>query len=189
MVRQVLSNPDLEEGTQLQRLVVAQRDTRGGSGRAGQVLIPFFLSVALVTPYAIACTLAALLFVLIEPLTDVVFPMASEHEARRDRQGLQKTVLLTTKVALAVILPAAIVLATMGDSLLDLWIGSEYVQAPPALLPIVLSSFMVTVFFMPANGGCPRKIPRAALRDRGVPLHGGAASRCGGVETTRARVG
>jgi O-antigen/teichoic acid export membrane protein len=121
-----------------------------GAGELDKLLVPFFLSVAMVTPYAIVCMLAALLFVLVEPLTDVVFPMASEYQARRDHDGLRRTLLLATKAALAVTLPAAIVLAAMGGPLIDLWIGREYVQAPPGLLLIVLSSFMVTVFFMPA---------------------------------------
>lgn len=122
-----------------------------GAGELDKLLIPFFLSAALVTPYAVVCTLAALLFVVIEPLTDVLFPMASEQQARRDYQSLQKTVLLATKAALAVTLPASVVLASMGDPLIDLWIGREYVQAPAGLLPIVLASFMVTVCFMPAT--------------------------------------
>jgi O-antigen/teichoic acid export membrane protein len=122
-----------------------------GASHLDRLLIPFFLSVALLTPYTIICTLAAMLLVMIEPLTNVLFPMSSEQDAKCDHQGLQSSLLLATKGALAVTLPAAIVLASMGDSLIDLWIGQGYVQAPAGLLPLLLVNFLLTVFFLPAS--------------------------------------
>ena len=60
-----------------------------GGAEVEKLLIPVVLSVSLLTPYTLVCTVAAVIFLAIEPLTDAFFPLSSAYDAVGDQSRLK----------------------------------------------------------------------------------------------------
>jgi len=121
-----------------------------GSSELDKLFIPAFLSLALLTPYSIACSIAAVVLYLIEPIVRVFLPFSSRLGARDDREGLDRLLIRGSKGTLAVSLPAGILLLFTADVVIANWVGTAYVADATPVLRIVLTSFLVTAVFAPS---------------------------------------
>jgi O-antigen/teichoic acid export membrane protein len=124
--------------------------TEGGA-ELEKVLIPVLLSVALLTPYALICSVAAAIFLAVEPITDVFFPLSSAYDASNDKQRLRELLTRGTKLVMAISLPLAAGIVAYGEQFILLWIGDEHVDLPPGVLPLVVLSFATTAFVLTAS--------------------------------------
>jgi O-antigen/teichoic acid export membrane protein len=122
-----------------------------GGAQIEKLLVPIMLSVSLLTPYSLICAVAAVLFLVVEPVTDTFFPLSSTYHATANL-GQQRALLLRgTKFVVAITLPLAIGVVAYGEDFIRIWIGEEHVTVPPGVAPFVVISFTVTVFILTAT--------------------------------------
>ena len=119
-----------------------------GSAEVEKLLIPIVLSVAALTPYTLICTVAAAIFLAIEPITDTFFPLSSAYDARNDRARLRELLIRGTKLVMGISLPLAVAVAAYGEAFIVAWIGEQHVAVPHGVLPLIVVSFAVTAFIM-----------------------------------------
>ncbi len=117
-----------------------------GTAHLDKLLIPMLLASALVTPYALICMVAAVIFVLAEPITDTFLPIASHRHSREDSAGLAVLLLRGTRLVMTATVPAAVVVLFFGLAFLDLWIGEEFTQVSPLLLWFTALNFLFSAF-------------------------------------------
>jgi O-antigen/teichoic acid export membrane protein len=117
-----------------------------GTANLDKLLIPIFLGSALVTPYALVLTVAALVFLVAEPISNTFFPIASHCHGRGDRTGLGVLLTRGSRLVNTVTLPATVVLLCFGTTILDVWIGAEIVDVEPALLWFTVLSFYFSTY-------------------------------------------
>ena len=122
-----------------------------GGAEVEKLLIPVVLSISLLTPYTLVCTVAAVIFLAIEPLTDAFFPLSSAFDATGDEERLRRLLVRGTKVVLAISLPLAVAVVAYGGEFIIGWIGEAYVAVPAGVLPLVVGSFTVTAFVLTAT--------------------------------------
>lgn len=119
-----------------------------GSPEMEKLLVAIFLSVSLLTPYALICMVAAVIFLAIEPITDVLFPLSSAYDAGGDKGRLRKLLLRGTKLVMGITLPMAMAIATYGISFIESWIGDEVMDVPSIVMPLVVINFAISAFIM-----------------------------------------
>lgn len=124
--------------------------TEGGA-ELEKVLIPILLSVAVLTPYTLICSVAAAIFLVVEPITDVFFPLSSAHDASNDKQRLRELLTNGTKLVMAISLPLAVGIVAYGEDFILLWIGEELVELPAHVMLLVVISFATTAFVLTAT--------------------------------------
>jgi len=122
-----------------------------GGSQVEKLLIPIVLSVALLTPYTLICTVAAVIFLAVEPITEALFPLSSAFDAKGDRGKLREILTRGTKLVMAVSLPIAVAVTAYGGDFLLEWVGDEHIDVPTGVLPLVATSFAVTAFILPGT--------------------------------------
>ena len=122
-----------------------------GSEELGKLIIPFFMSVSLITPFAIVYALGNMIIRAVEPIVDVLFPLSSALDANADQESLQQLVIQTTRAVTVLSFPAALYMGFFGEPIIDLWLGEGVVSVDPLLIPIVMVNFMTSVYFWPAS--------------------------------------
>ncbi len=119
-----------------------------GSSEMEKLIIPILLSVSLITPYTLICTVAAVIFLAVEPITDTFFPLSSAYDVKDDKSRLRDLLLRGSKLVMAISLPLAVAVIAYGEAFIDIWIGEEHVLVPGGVLPLVVASFTTTAFVM-----------------------------------------
>lgn len=104
---------------------------------SGEVLTGLLINAAAVTYYAIGGTLVRYLASIIGSMTQVLHPFASDQEARGNTKGLQKAIIVGTKVCLLIALPVGIAYILMGKSFIGLWMGPSYAETAGGVLTIL----------------------------------------------------
>jgi O-antigen/teichoic acid export membrane protein len=104
---------------------------------SAEIVIGVFLSAAAVTYFAIAGNLLQYLSQLIGVMTQVLHPYAADQDARGDAGGLQRTVIVGTKVCLMIALPATVTFMIAGKTFISLWMGPKYAEAAAPLLIVM----------------------------------------------------
>jgi O-antigen/teichoic acid export membrane protein len=122
-----------------------------GGAEVEKLLIPVILSVSLLTPYTLVCTVAAVIFLAIEPLTDAFFPLSSAYDAVGDRSRLRHLLMRGTKIVMAISLPLAVAVAAYGEDFIVAWIGDASITVPAGVMPLIVASFTVTAFVLTAS--------------------------------------
>ncbi len=121
--------------------------TEGGA-ELEKLLVPILLGVSLLTPYTLIVTVAASIFLVIQPITDAFFPMSSAFEAGADKRQLSELLERGTKLVVGLSLPFAVAIAFYGREFILLWIGADNVELPTGVTPLVAASYWVTAFTM-----------------------------------------
>jgi O-antigen/teichoic acid export membrane protein len=119
-----------------------------GSAELEKLIVPVLLSVALLTPYSLIVTVCAVIFLVVEPITDAFFPLSSAYDAVDDKRRLRELLVRGTKLAVGVSLPLAVAIAFYGRDFILLWIGAENVEIPSGIVPLVVVNFAVTAFVL-----------------------------------------
>jgi O-antigen/teichoic acid export membrane protein len=121
-----------------------------GTAQLDKLLIPILLASALLTPYSLIVTIAAVVFVVAEPITDTVFPLAASRHGKDDTVALGVLLTRTSRLVNTMTIPTTIVLLCFGMPILDLWIGAEYTNVPVAVLWFTVLNFYLSTHFWTA---------------------------------------
>ena len=90
------------------------------------LVIGVFLSINLITFFAIAANLMNYSRMLISGISATMTPRASALESRGGRQEVLRFLMKATRLATLVILPIAVTFLLRGRSFIGLWMGHEY---------------------------------------------------------------
>lgn len=113
--------------------------------RLDVVVVGLVLGVPAAAVYAVGQKLTFALEQLTQPTTKAFFPHASELAARRDIAGLQRSLILGTRMSLLVAAPLALVLAVLAQPIVDAWVGSGFDEAGPVIVFLACAAVIVTV--------------------------------------------
>ena len=117
--------------------------------RLDTVVVGLAVGVAAAGVYAVGQRLTLALEQLVEPLTKAFFPHSSALAAGEDHEGLRRSLLVGTRLSLAIAAPLALTLAFLAEPLLDLWLGSGFEEAATV---VVLLAAAVTISAITRTG-------------------------------------
>lgn len=109
------------------------------------LIIGFFLGPATVPFFEIASRLIAKADSLTKGVNAVALPVASQLDAEKRRRDLVQLLILLPRSLVAMAMIIAMVLVTMGDRFIELWIGPEYVAAAYPVLCILTAAFVISM--------------------------------------------
>ena len=107
--------------------------------RLDTVVVGLAVGVAAAGVYAVGQRLTLALEQLVEPLTKAFFPHSSALAAGEDHAGLRRSLLVGTRLSLAIAAPIALALAFLAGPLLDLWLGSGFEEAATVVVLLAAS--------------------------------------------------
>jgi O-antigen/teichoic acid export membrane protein len=117
-----------------------------GTANFDKLLIPILLGSALVTPYSLVLTVAALVFVVAEPITETFFPIAARRHGSGDRVALGVLLTRGSRLVNVATLPVAAVVLCFGTAILDVWLGETVVDVAPSVLWFTALSFWFSTY-------------------------------------------
>lgn len=120
--------------------------TTEGTAQLVKLIIPVLLGSALLTPYTLVVALAAGIFVIAEPISDIFLPVSAARHAANDRRGLAALQLRGTKLVTLFTLPVTLIVVFFGTTILDLWVGAEYTDVSVWFLWLVAADFFFSTF-------------------------------------------
>ena len=109
---------------------------------ADLLLLGILTGPAGVAVFGVGVTLASFVSKGLQPITGVLFPMASEMEALGRRSGSARLLEVGTRVNIALALPLVTILLVDGPTLLHLWVGAGFEQSYPVLFAFTLINLM-----------------------------------------------
>jgi len=95
--------------------------------------------------YAVGQKLAVFVLRAVEPATVVFFPHVARLRALGDGDAVRATLLVGTRLTLAISAPLCLVLAFFAGPLLRLWVGSEYAAAVPVVVLLALAGVVGSI--------------------------------------------
>jgi O-antigen/teichoic acid export membrane protein len=93
--------------------------------------------------FSVGVTLASFVSRGLQPISGVLFPMASEMEALGQRTGSARLLEVGTRVNLALALPLVTILLVDGPAVLRLWVGEGFDQSYPVLAAFAVANLMM----------------------------------------------
>lgn len=75
--------------------------------------------------YSLSATAAGILFMVVVPVTQAVFPRLVQLEKNNDSQGLENLYHLTTQIVVVLIVPLALVVNVFAGDVIYIWSGSD----------------------------------------------------------------
>lgn len=108
--------------------------------RLDTVVVGLVIGVPAAGVYAVGQRLTLALEQLIEPLTKSFFPHSSTLSAGEDRPGLRRSLLVGTRLSLAIAAPIALALGFLAGPLLDLWLGADSGFGEAATVVVLLGA-------------------------------------------------
>ncbi|HZT09026.1 MAG TPA: oligosaccharide flippase family protein [Chloroflexota bacterium] len=133
--------------------------------RTDEIVVCAVLSVAAVTPYAIARRLSGVAHLATTQFVRVLLPVASELSSATDRGHLQDLFLVSTRLTLAMFAPLGCILALLAGPLLEAWVGESFADAAAVVVVLTIAS-LFDAFLMPAGAilqGMNRHRPLAIM--------------------------
>jgi O-antigen/teichoic acid export membrane protein len=108
---------------------------------SNSVVIGIFVGAAAITPFAIASSLINYGRNIVSLLTDTLYPVAARMDARNDAAGLQRLLVVGTRLALLVTLPLCLGLLFLGRQFITLWMGPAYADSAVILMVLTIPQF------------------------------------------------
>jgi len=105
------------------------------------VVIGIFLGAGAITPFAIASSLINYGRNVVSLLTDTLYPSAARMDANQDLAGLQRLLILGTRMSLLVTLPLCVGLLFLGRHFITLWMGEPYADSAVLLMVLTIPQF------------------------------------------------
>jgi len=102
------------------------------------IVIGSFLSVQLITLFAIASKLVSYSGDAVQFMAQVFTPMSSHFEARGEHKQLQRILIVGNRYASLVILPLASILLILGKSFIRVWVGPAYLSSYSVLVILTI---------------------------------------------------
>jgi len=106
------------------------------------IVIGHFLSVGMITLFAIAANLIKCSRDLIRGISTTVTPRASALDAGGNEEGVRKILLKGAQYATVIFLPIAVTFMLRGTSFIKLWMGPEYAEPSGHVLWILAVSLV-----------------------------------------------
>ena len=103
------------------------------------LVIGAFLGTAPIAAYAAASRIFLATQTLTNQLNGVLFPLIVDSDASQRRRRLREILLEGTRLSLAMVLPVAAALVTLGDSVIRAWVGPQLGAATPVLQILALA--------------------------------------------------
>jgi O-antigen/teichoic acid export membrane protein len=116
-----------------------------GFGRLGNLFVASYMSIALLTPYALCTALTGLLMAAVSPITDTLLPMAAGLHAQGRREELCRVVATGMRGLVALVTPLTIVLAVLGSRLIEWWVPATRGNLPAGLVAVFAANAWVSV--------------------------------------------
>jgi O-antigen/teichoic acid export membrane protein len=110
---------------------------------ADLLLLGILIGPAAVAVFSVGITLASFVSKGLQPISGVLFPMASEMEAMGRRTAAARLLEVGTRVNLALALPLVTILLVDGPTLLRLWVGEGFEGSYPVLAAFALANLMM----------------------------------------------
>ena len=109
------------------------------------VVIGTFVSSAAITYFAIGSRLVDYAGEVISSLAQIFVPMSSQSDATGDMDRLRKIFVAGNRACALIIFPIAAILAILGKSVIEAWVGRRYVATsyPVLLVLLIPSTFML----------------------------------------------
>jgi O-antigen/teichoic acid export membrane protein len=112
--------------------------------RTDAMIIGTFLSAAAITYFTIGARLVDYAGEVVSGLAQVFVPMSSQSDATGDLTGLRKIFVGGNRACALVIFPIAAILAILGKSLIQMWVGARYIpKSYPVLLVLLIPSTLM----------------------------------------------
>ena len=102
------------------------------------VVIGLFVGAGAITRYAIAGSLINYGRNIVSLATDTLYPSAIRMDAREDLAGLQRLLLVGTRIALFLALPLCLGFFFLGGQFIALWMGKEYASSAIFLMILTI---------------------------------------------------
>lgn len=118
--------------------------------RTDELVIASRLPIASVTPYAFGRRLGEIPNQFANQFARTLMPLASGLHAEKDWTRLRAMYVVSSRLAIAIAAPLAVILSALAPTMLTLWIGAEYAVYWPVVLLISLSS-VVAISQYPAG--------------------------------------
>jgi O-antigen/teichoic acid export membrane protein len=110
---------------------------------ADLLLLGILAGPAAVGIFSVGASLASFVSKGLQPISGVLFPMASEMEAQGRRSEAARLLEVGTRVNLALALPLVTILLVDGPSLLRFWVGDGFESSYPVLAAFALANLMM----------------------------------------------
>jgi O-antigen/teichoic acid export membrane protein len=136
------------------------------SVKTDEIVVGAFLPVSAVTPYNLARRLSSLPQMLTDQFLTLLLPLASKLHAENNLSRLRSVYIISTRLTLAIFLPAGLGLVFLAGPFLEIWIGPEYSGYVHLVLILSLASLIDTCTW-PAG---------AVLQGMGLPRFSGLMS-------------
>jgi O-antigen/teichoic acid export membrane protein len=120
--------------------------------KTDEIVIGTFLSVTAITYFSIGDRLLDYASEVVSSLAQIFVPMSGQSDARGDTKQLRKILVAGNRACALVIFPMTAVLAILGKSVIEAWVGARYVAASYPVLLVLL--FPMT--FSLAQAASPR---------------------------------
>jgi len=109
------------------------------------LVIGIYLGAPEVAFFAVAGNLVEYLRRLLSMTTQVLNPLASELESKKESHKIKDVLILGTKFSLLIGLPICSVYAIMGENFIGLWMGPEFAEKSGAILLILTVTHLFSV--------------------------------------------
>jgi len=117
-----------------------------GGAEIEKLFIPILFSASYATHYAIAHTIASILFFATTPVVQVFFPIASELSSTNDQHHLKRLLIYGSKYTIAIALPIFTILFIFCEPIIAALFGSEYLDIAVPVLKYTLICYLSTNF-------------------------------------------
>jgi O-antigen/teichoic acid export membrane protein len=108
-------------------------------------VIGIFGSAAQITHFVIAGNLIDYSAALLSTISVVLFPRVTDQSAREDHRGIQRSLILGTRLTLSIGIPIYISFLVIGKEFIELWMGNKYGATSPIVLSILTIGTIVRV--------------------------------------------
>jgi O-antigen/teichoic acid export membrane protein len=104
--------------------------------KTDEIVIGTFLSVTAITYFSIGDRLLDYAAEVVSSLAQIFVPMSGQSDARGDTDHLRKILVAGNRTCALIIFPITAILAILGKSVIEAWVGARYV---PASYPVLLT--------------------------------------------------
>ena len=104
--------------------------------KTDEIVIGTFLSVTAITYFSIGDRLLDYASEVVSSLAQIFVPMSGQSDTRGDTDHLRKILVAGNRTCALIIFPITAILAILGKSVIEAWVGARYV---PASYPVLLT--------------------------------------------------
>jgi O-antigen/teichoic acid export membrane protein len=119
--------------------------------RMDTVVIAAIRSAAQAAPFAAAIKLAGGLQALTFPFITLLMPMVSDLKARGERAEVVRRMMISTRVAAQLTLPAAVAFALFSVDIVDVWLGADAPDVTADIIAVLMAVQVLTLTTLSAE--------------------------------------